>query len=128
MFVSGLDQLLDENRISDMTLIYSLFQRVREGLKELCVYFGNFIKVRVGSSVERWRNRLLQLESTAENISRHSSDHLLLRLQKTGRLFVINPENDGEKDKEMVQQLLGEFTFLSSLELPAKVGGGMFFV
>jgi hypothetical protein len=30
-------------------------------------------------------------------------------LQKTGRLFMINPDNDPEKDIDMVQHLLGEF-------------------
>ena len=45
----GLDQLLDENRISDLTLIYNLFSRVKDGLKELCSYFGAFIKVGLGS-------------------------------------------------------------------------------
>lgn len=65
----GLDQLLEENRIHDLTLMYNLFIRVQDGIKELCSSFGAYIK-------------------------------------KTGRLFVINPENDPEKDRDMVQQLL----------------------
>ena len=43
--VVGLDQLLEENRISDLTLMYQLFYRVRDGLKELCIHFGAYIKV-----------------------------------------------------------------------------------
>jgi len=65
----GLDSLLAENRIVELTLMYQLFSRVRDGLRELCAAFASFIK-------------------------------------KSGRLFVINPENDMEKDKDMVQQLL----------------------
>nr|KAG5690953.1 hypothetical protein BaRGS_027272 [Batillaria attramentaria] len=65
----GLDQLLDENRVGDLTLMYQLFSRVRDGLKELCTAFSAYIK-------------------------------------KTGRLIVVNPSNDAEKDKDMVQNLL----------------------
>ena len=43
--VSGLDQLLDENRIADLTLMYQLFSRVKDGLKELVSYFSSYIKV-----------------------------------------------------------------------------------
>lgn len=42
----GLDQLLDENRTPDLTLMYSLFSRVREGFPELCSYFNHYIKKR----------------------------------------------------------------------------------
>ncbi|XP_076337689.1 cullin 4 [Tachypleus tridentatus] len=40
----GLDQLLEENRISDLSLMYSLFSRVKDGLSELCSYFNQYIK------------------------------------------------------------------------------------
>lgn len=42
----GLDLLLEENRISDLCLLYSLFLRVKNGLPELCTAFNGFIKVR----------------------------------------------------------------------------------
>ncbi|UYV81008.1 CUL4A [Cordylochernes scorpioides] len=42
----GLDQLLDEHRLSELTLMYSLFSRVREGLLELCSSFNLYIKKR----------------------------------------------------------------------------------
>jgi hypothetical protein len=44
--VTGLDQLLAENRLSDLALMYQLFSRVKDGLKELCTAFAAFIKVR----------------------------------------------------------------------------------
>ncbi|XP_064638709.1 cullin-4A-like [Lineus longissimus] len=65
----GLDQLLDENRIEDLCLMYQLFSRVKDGLKELCTAFAQFIK-------------------------------------KTGRMIVINLENNVDKDRDMVQLLL----------------------
>lgn len=65
----GLDQLLDENRVTDLGLLYQLFSRVKDGLKELCSAFSAYIK-------------------------------------KTGKLIVVNPTNDAEKDKDMVQHLL----------------------
>lgn len=40
----GLDALMEENRIPDLTLLYSLFSRVKEGTKELCVAFNGYIK------------------------------------------------------------------------------------
>ena len=46
-FYSGLDQLLTENRIQDLTRLYHLFSRVKDGLKELCASFSTFIKVNI---------------------------------------------------------------------------------
>ncbi|XP_046995069.1 cullin-4A [Schistocerca americana] len=40
----GLDNLLEENRVSDLTLLYSLFTRVKNGLVELCLNFNTYIK------------------------------------------------------------------------------------
>lgn len=40
----GHEQLLDENRISDLSLLYSLFSRVKNGTVELCASFNAFIK------------------------------------------------------------------------------------
>lgn len=42
----GLNQLLEENRISDLTLLYSLFNRVKNGTVELCAAFNAFIKTK----------------------------------------------------------------------------------
>lgn len=41
----GLDVLLEENRIKDLTLMYRLFSRVKNGPTELCNNFNSFIKV-----------------------------------------------------------------------------------
>lgn len=40
----GLDSLLEENRLSDLTLMYSLFNRVKNGTAELCANFNAYIK------------------------------------------------------------------------------------
>lgn len=40
----GLDNLLEENRIDDLTLLYNLFTRVKKGLVELCLNFNTYIK------------------------------------------------------------------------------------
>lgn len=40
----GLDNLLEENRINDLSLLYQLFSRVKNGLSDLCQYFNGFIK------------------------------------------------------------------------------------
>ncbi|XP_058053997.1 cullin-4A [Anopheles bellator] len=40
----GLDQLLEENRLADLTLLYQLFSRVKNGTTELCSHFNAYIK------------------------------------------------------------------------------------
>ncbi|XP_015123952.1 cullin-4A [Diachasma alloeum] len=40
----GLSGILDENRISDLTLLYNLYSRVKNGLVELCLNFNCYIK------------------------------------------------------------------------------------
>ncbi|XP_024085072.1 cullin-4B isoform X2 [Cimex lectularius] len=40
----GLDSLLEENRVKDLTLLYNLFNRVKKGLSELCTMFNAYIK------------------------------------------------------------------------------------
>jgi cullin-4 len=44
ILMKGLDQLLDANRISDLSLMYNLLTRVKEGLVELCSHFNQYIK------------------------------------------------------------------------------------
>lgn len=41
----GLDALMEENRVTDLTLLYNLFTRVKKGLVELCAMFNAYIKV-----------------------------------------------------------------------------------
>ena len=43
---------------------------------------------------------------------------LRIFFQKTGRVYVINPENDPDKDKDLVQQLLGKSFDLDELFNP----------
>ncbi|XP_046734917.1 cullin-4A isoform X2 [Diprion similis] len=40
----GLSGLLDENRTSDLSLLYNLYSRVKNGLIELCLNFNSYIK------------------------------------------------------------------------------------
>jgi len=40
----GLEQLLNENRLDDLKLMYSLLTRVKKGLAELCIHFNAYIK------------------------------------------------------------------------------------
>ncbi|XP_059613495.1 cullin-4A [Phlebotomus argentipes] len=40
----GLDSLLEENRLADLQLLYSLFSRVKNGTAELCSNFNGYIK------------------------------------------------------------------------------------
>lgn len=47
----GLDQLVEENRVSDLTLLYALFNRVKNGTIELCGTFNAYIKV---NDLELW--------------------------------------------------------------------------
>lgn len=43
----GLENLLEENRLADLSMLYSLFNRVKNGLNELCMNFNTFIKVNI---------------------------------------------------------------------------------
>lgn len=40
----GLTGLLDENRLSDLKLLYNLYSRIKTGLNELCITFNSYIK------------------------------------------------------------------------------------
>nr|CAD7199683.1 unnamed protein product [Timema douglasi]CAD7262933.1 unnamed protein product [Timema shepardi]CAD7405403.1 unnamed protein product [Timema poppensis] len=42
----GFDALVEENRVSDLTLLYSLFRRVKDGLVTLCGAFNAYIKTK----------------------------------------------------------------------------------
>lgn len=45
MFVSGLSTLLDENRLTELTLLYLLFSKVKGGLPTLLQFWKDYIKV-----------------------------------------------------------------------------------
>ncbi|CAL8119031.1 unnamed protein product [Orchesella dallaii] len=44
LLAKGLENLLDNNRIQDLSLMYNLFSRVKNGLVELCTHFNSYIK------------------------------------------------------------------------------------
>lgn len=62
---------MSDNRLADMSLMYSLFERADNGLAELASEFGKYVKM-------------------------------------AGTELVNNPAGDVEKDKNLVQSLLGE--------------------
>lgn len=47
MLQKGLDNLLEENRLDELSLLYSLVIRVKKGLQELCSNFNTYIKVQL---------------------------------------------------------------------------------
>lgn len=75
----GLDLLLEENRIADLSLLYSLFNRVKTGTIELCsnfngyvkvsffvnwlMFFDGFLKTLENSSSKTFQNRLFQFKT-----------------------------------------------------------------
>ncbi|CAG9855429.1 unnamed protein product [Phyllotreta striolata] len=70
----GLDQLLNENRITDLTLLYQLLSRVKNGLSELCTSFNAYIKKRGKTIVidpekdKTMVQELLDFKDTMDNI------------------------------------------------------------
>ncbi|KAJ8930872.1 hypothetical protein NQ314_016292 [Rhamnusium bicolor] len=70
----GLDQILSENRINDLTLLYQLLSRVKNGLTELCTAFNGFIKKRGRTIVidpekdKTMVQELLDFKDTMDNI------------------------------------------------------------
>lgn len=46
MLQKGMDSLLEENRVSELALLYTLVTRIKKGLQELCTHFNTYIKVR----------------------------------------------------------------------------------
>lgn len=43
---TGLDMMLDQNRLEDLNLLFDLLSRTKDGVKELLVSFAAYIKVR----------------------------------------------------------------------------------
>lgn len=70
----GLDGLLDENRLPDLSLLYSLFSRVKNGLVELCSAFNAYIKKRGRTIVidpekdKTMVQELLDFKDTMDNV------------------------------------------------------------
>lgn len=48
LHISGLDHLLDENRVPDLAQMYQLFSRVRGGQQALLQHWSEYIKVLAG--------------------------------------------------------------------------------
>ena len=43
--LTGLDMMLDQNRLEDLSLLFDLLSRTKDGVKELLVSFAAYIKV-----------------------------------------------------------------------------------
>lgn len=94
---SGLSTLLDENRVTELALLYQLFSKVKGGLPTLLQFWRDYIKVHVHICRLKSilpRNHILWLVL-------HIYTNSLL-LQSFGGEIVCTPE----KDKDMVQELL----------------------
>lgn len=70
LLTRGFHNLMRDSRHHDLSLMYSLFERVKDGKTELAAAFGKYVKV-------------------------------------AGAELVNNPAADPEKDKNLVQSLLG---------------------
>lgn len=70
----GLDGLLEENKLSDLKLLYTLFGRVKNGHQELCGAFNAYIKKRGRTIVidpekdKTMVQELLEFKDTMDNI------------------------------------------------------------
>lgn len=51
MCVAGLSTLLDENRVTELTLLYQLFSKVKGGLPTLLQFWRDYIKVYASSKI-----------------------------------------------------------------------------
>lgn len=77
----GLDVLLEENRLSDLTVLYSLLNRVKNGTAELCGNFNGYIKKKGRTIVidpEKDKNMvqdLLDFKDKTDVIVRTCFDH-----------------------------------------------------
>ena len=94
----GLEILLEDERLGDLSLMYTLFARVKEGLKELCTAFAAYIKV-----CQLLEAQAYFLLGDMANIGYILTVSTLVE-QKKGRT-IVNP-SDVEGDRTMVQELL----------------------
>ncbi|XP_063244252.1 cullin-4A [Bacillus rossius redtenbacheri] len=81
----GLDALLDENRIADLTLLYGLASRVQNGVAELCASFNAHIK-RTGRTIvidpEKDRTMVQELLDFKD-----TNDHIVQRCFQNNKKF-----------------------------------------
>lgn len=69
-FVAGLSILLDENRVTELTLLYQLFNKVKGGLPTLLQFWRDYIKVRSSSKTNTAAHGLVKThKALAETVS-----------------------------------------------------------
>lgn len=91
--MAGLSNLLDENRVTELALLYQLFCKVKGGLPILLQFWRDYIKVH-SLSINGEKRKACCLRNTFTGC--------VFWLQSFGGEIVCTPE----KDKDMVQDLL----------------------
>lgn len=74
----GLSTLLDENRVTELTLLYHLFSKVKGGLPTLLQFWRDYIKVRTNLQTRQgkhWSVPLTSSRSLALDVWRRDSVH-----------------------------------------------------
>ncbi|KAJ1531537.1 hypothetical protein ONE63_000212 [Megalurothrips usitatus] len=97
----GLDLLLEENRLSDLCLLYSLFTRVKTGLHELCTNFNGYIKKKGRTIVidpEKDKTMVQELLDFKEKL-----DHIVVKC-------FLNNEKFNNSLKEAFEQFINQRT------------------
>lgn len=104
MFVTGLSTLLDENRVTELTLLYQLFSKVKGGLPTLLQFWRDYIKVHTRPNIfvnintnHYCQNKCVLVFLCLRRVYVHC-----IWFQSFGGEIVCTPE----KDKDMVQDLL----------------------
>ena len=107
--MSGLGILLDENRVTELSLLYQLFSKVKGGLPTLLQFWRDYIKVRSDTrlisraSKHLANEHVVQVLGPLKRAPCHApSQSVSVPRQSFGGEIVGTPE----KDKDMVQELL----------------------
>lgn len=115
----GLDNLLEENRLSDLSLLYALFSRVKNGTIELCLNFNTYIKKKGRTIVidpekdKTMVQDLLDFKDKMDNIVHSCFDHnekFINSLREAFEYFVNQRSNKPA-------ELIGKFNFSPALEV-----------
>jgi len=108
----GLDLLLEENRIEDLQLMYSLLGRVKTGQQELCSKMAEYIKKRgkvIVTNPEKDRTMVQELLDFKEKLDQiliqcfKSNDKFILSLKDSFESFINQRQN---KPAEMIAKFV----------------------
>lgn len=93
---------MDENRVTELTLLYQLFSKVKGGLPVLLQFWREYIKVHTHEIELVLSSTYVSLSSTLAHIFISTLSSIVFLPQSFGGEIVGSPE----KDKDMVQELL----------------------